>query len=80
MLMVNSLTKADIKTRGTPVLDLHLARKAEKMGKKIGAVEKVDEQCKPLNSLNMSQVRFDICTKIILIMSFVWWEKAARSL
>ena len=58
MLMINSLTEADIRTRGIPVLDLHLARKAETMGKEVGAVEKVDEQCQPLNGLNISQVRY----------------------
>lgn len=56
MLMINSLTEADIKSRGTPVLDLYLARKAEKLGRNVGAVEKVEEQCLPLNNLKMSQV------------------------
>ncbi|MBN3283456.1 TIKI1 Metalloprotease, partial [Polyodon spathula] len=55
MLMVNSLTEADIKTRGVPVLDLYLAQEAERMRKKTGAVEKVEEQCHPLNGLNFSQ-------------------------
>ncbi|RXN23637.1 metalloprotease TIKI1 [Labeo rohita] len=55
MLMVNSLTEADIKTRGVPVLDLYLAQEAERMKKKTGAVEKVEEQCHPLNGLNFSQ-------------------------
>lgn len=57
MLMVNSLTEADIRSRGIPVLDLYLAKQADRMGKLVGAVEKVDEQCKPLNGLNMTQVR-----------------------
>lgn len=56
MLMVNSLTEADIKTRGVPVLDLYLAQEAERMRKRTGAVEKVEEQCHPLNGLNFSQV------------------------
>ncbi|XP_068191175.1 metalloprotease TIKI1 isoform X2 [Antennarius striatus] len=56
MLMVNSLTEADIKTRGVPVLDLYLAQEAERMKKRTGAVEKVEEQCHPLNGLNFSQV------------------------
>ncbi|XP_075999430.1 metalloprotease TIKI1 [Genypterus blacodes] len=58
MLMVNSLTEADIKTRGVPVLDLYLAQEAERMRKVTGAVEKVEEQCHPLNGLNFSQVIF----------------------
>ncbi|KAK1787264.1 hypothetical protein P4O66_002774 [Electrophorus voltai] len=56
MLMVNSLTEADVKTRGVPVLDLYLAQEAERMKKSTGAVEKVEEQCLPLNGLNFSQV------------------------
>lgn len=58
MLMVNSLTENDIKSRGIPVLDLYLAQEAEKMGKVTGAVERVEEQCVPLNELNFSQVCF----------------------
>ncbi|XP_043916865.1 metalloprotease TIKI1-like [Protopterus annectens] len=58
MLMVNSLTEADIKSRGVPVLDLYLAQEAERMKKRTGAVEKVEEQCHPLNGLNFSQVIF----------------------
>ncbi|XP_063996513.1 metalloprotease TIKI1-like isoform X2 [Pogoniulus pusillus] len=58
MLMVNSLTEVDIKSRGVPVLDLYLAQEAERLGKQTGAVEKVEEQCHPLNGLNFSQVVF----------------------
>ncbi|CAH2293489.1 metalloprotease TIKI1 [Pelobates cultripes] len=58
MLMVNSLTEIDIKARGVPVLDLYLAQKAERLKKRTGAVEKVEEQCHPLNGLNFSQVIF----------------------
>lgn len=57
MLMVNSLTESDIKSRGIPVLDLYLAQEAEKLNKVTGAVERVEEQCIPLNGLNFSQVR-----------------------
>ncbi|XP_071119553.1 metalloprotease TIKI1-like isoform X2 [Haliotis cracherodii] len=58
MLMVNSLTESDIKSRGIPVLDLYLAQSAERIGKVTGAVERVEEQCVPLNELNFSQVLF----------------------
>ncbi|XP_046575923.1 metalloprotease TIKI1-like isoform X2 [Haliotis rubra] len=58
MLMVNSLTESDIKSRGIPVLDLYLAQSAERIGKVTGAVEHVEEQCVPLNELNFSQVLF----------------------
>lgn len=56
MLMVNSLTETDVRSRGVPVLDLYLAQQAEKMKKSTGAVERVEEQCHPLNGLNFSQV------------------------
>ncbi|ELW67062.1 UPF0632 protein A [Tupaia chinensis] len=55
MLMVNSLTETDVRSRGVPVLDLYLAQQAEKMRKSTGAVERVEEQCHPLNGLNFSQ-------------------------
>jgi len=58
MLMVNSLTESDIKSRGIPVLDLYLAQEAERRNKRMGAVERVEEQCVPLNGLNFSQVFF----------------------
>ncbi|XP_039591477.1 metalloprotease TIKI2 isoform X2 [Polypterus senegalus] len=58
MLMVNSLTEADIRSRGVPVLDLYLAQEAERLRKRTGAVERVEEQCHPLNGLNFSQVLF----------------------
>ncbi|KAG8187952.1 hypothetical protein JTE90_027722 [Oedothorax gibbosus] len=58
MLMLDSLTEAEVKGRGTPVLDLFLAQEAEKVGMGTEAVEEVEEQCGPLNSLNHSQVLF----------------------
>ncbi|GBM20436.1 Metalloprotease TIKI1 [Araneus ventricosus] len=58
MLMVNSLTESDVRSRGVPVLDLYLAQEAERLRKKTAAVEKVEEQCLPLNGLNFSQVSF----------------------
>lgn len=63
MLLVNSLTESDIKSREIPVLDLYLAQEAERLGKITGAVERVKEQCVPLNDLNFSQV--SICKKKI---------------
>ena len=57
MMMVNSLTESDIRSRGVPVLDLYLAQEAARMEKKTGAVERVMEQCVPLNELNFSQVK-----------------------
>ncbi|KAF3834858.1 hypothetical protein F7725_027416 [Dissostichus mawsoni] len=46
MLMINSLTEWDVRSRGTPD------------GEDDRAVERVEEQCHPLNGLNFSQVLF----------------------
>ncbi|CAK9302692.1 unnamed protein product [Gordionus sp. m RMFG-2023] len=56
MLMLNALTENDIRARGTPVLDLFLSLKADKSNKIVGAIERVEDQCTPLNDLNSSQV------------------------
>lgn len=58
MLMVNGLTAGDIASRGFPVLDLYLAQQAASQQKKVGAVERVEEQCTPLNGLTYGQVIF----------------------
>ncbi|GBL92323.1 Metalloprotease TIKI1 [Araneus ventricosus] len=77
MLMVNSLTESDVRSRGVPVLDLYLAQEAERLRKKTAAVEKVEEQCLPLNGLNFSQVS-DATTLLVIYHSKVfftslWW-------
>jgi uncharacterized protein YbaP (TraB family) len=56
VLMLSSLTKSDIASKGYPVLDLHLSQLAERQHKIVGAIERVEEQCMPLNQLNVSQV------------------------
>jgi len=58
MLMVNGLTPSDIASRGFPVLDLYLAQLADQHNKQKGAVERVEEQCVPLNGLTYGQVIF----------------------
>lgn len=70
MLMVNSLTEADVRSRGTPVLDLFLAQEAERLGKQTGAVERVEEQCHPLNGLNFSQVSEQATRQRVLCVCF----------
>ena len=55
-LLVNSLTKSDISSRAYPVLDLYLSQLAIKNRKRVSAIETVDEQCSPLNSLNKTLV------------------------
>jgi uncharacterized protein YbaP (TraB family) len=58
LLMINSLTEHDIKMRDIHVLDKYLALEAQRLKKTIGAVEKVEEQCHPLNQLNSTLVIF----------------------
>lgn len=58
MLMVNSLSRDYLRAQGTPVLDLYLAQQAARLRKRTGAVERVDEQCLPLNQLDLPQVLF----------------------
>nr|DBA28276.1 TPA: hypothetical protein GDO54_008663 [Pyxicephalus adspersus] len=69
MLMVNSLTEVDIKSRGVPVLDLYLAQEAERLKKRTGAVENVEEQCHPLNGLSLSQVIFALNQTLLQLES-----------
>jgi len=57
-LLINSLTKNDISTRGYPVLDLYLSQLALKNGKRVSSIETVQEQCQPLNTLNKTLVAF----------------------
>ncbi len=59
-LLVNSLTKSDIASRGYPVLDLYLSQLALKNRKHVEAIETVNEQCDPLNRLNKTQVEFTL--------------------
>ncbi|XP_072029752.1 metalloprotease TIKI1-like [Amphiura filiformis] len=72
MLMVNSLTETDIKSRGIPVLDLYLAQEAMRSNKRTGAVERVEEQCIPLNGLNFTQVLF-------ALNQTLWQQESIRS-
>ncbi|OQV19792.1 Metalloprotease TIKI1 [Hypsibius exemplaris] len=58
LLMLNSLTESEIKSRGIPVLDLYLAQEATRLQKQTGAVERVEEQCQPLNDMDLAQVIF----------------------
>ncbi|CAH8677532.1 unnamed protein product [Schistosoma rodhaini] len=58
LLLLNSLTRSEIFDRGVPVLDLFLAQEAQRLGKQHGAVEQVNDQCEPLNRINVHQVTF----------------------
>ena len=71
MLMVNSLTEADVRARGVPVLDLYLAIEARRMNKRTGAVERVQEQCLPLNRLETEQVGANRMVRVLTIAANV---------
>lgn len=58
MLTLNSLTESEVRSFGVPVLDLYLSQQAVRWSKHTGAIEKVEEQCTPLNQLNLNQVIF----------------------
>ncbi|XP_078461547.1 metalloprotease TIKI1-like isoform X2 [Lampetra planeri] len=56
LLLAASLTEGDVRGRRVPSLDAHLARLARRQRKRSGAVERVHEQCAPLNAINGTQV------------------------
>ena len=58
LLMLSGLTESDVASRGSMVLDLFLATMAKKHGKRVSAIEEVQEQCGPLNSLSLDKVVF----------------------
>lgn len=78
MLMVNSLTESDIKSRGIPVLDLYLAQEAQKLNKKMGSVEKVclfnklmidfyiNNNFKLITIINFNKIFFRLIGKLIM--------------
>ncbi|XP_071511518.1 metalloprotease TIKI1-like [Diadema antillarum] len=72
MMMVNSLTETDVKSRGIPVLDLYLAQEAMRLNKRTGAVEQVEEQCIPLNGLNFSQ-------EVFALNQTLWHQESLRA-
>lgn len=73
MLMVNSLTESDVKSRGIPVLDLYLAQEAERRNKRMGAVERVEEQCMA------SHFRSRIISVVILFLFLAVYKQAYHS-
>lgn len=56
LLMLASLTEENIELRKVPLLDVFLENAAERMGKRVQAVESVQDQCRPLNRLSNEQV------------------------
>ncbi len=57
MMMLNTLTRSDVASRGVAVLDLHLSNLARRAGKRLSAIEEAQEQCGPINNLGKEQVR-----------------------
>ena len=56
LFMLSSMTEENIVRRHVPLLDLFLDNAAEGMGKRVQAVESVNDQCRPLNRLKTDQV------------------------
>lgn len=54
LLMINSLTESDVRSRGIPTLDVYLAQEAQRMNKKTGSVEKASDNCSSLNNMNVN--------------------------
>lgn len=54
VLMINSLTESDVKSRGIPTLDVYLAQEANRMNKKTGSVERARDNCMSLNALSIN--------------------------
>ncbi|KAF7491258.1 Metalloprotease TIKI2 [Sarcoptes scabiei] len=65
MIMLNSLTENDIKSKGITVLDSFFYQKAKKLNKSIGSVENAEEQCVTLNYLNTTQVLYALNQTLI---------------
>uniref|UniRef100_A0A914X7K1 Metalloprotease TIKI homolog n=1 Tax=Plectus sambesii TaxID=2011161 RepID=A0A914X7K1_9BILA len=58
LLMLSSLTEAEVRRSGMPVLDVFLAQEAQARDQRLGSIESAAEQCDPLNSLDTDQVVF----------------------
>ena len=58
LVMLTSLNEYNVKNRNVPLLDHFMDNAANGMGKQVMAVETVQEQCDPLNSLNNSDVSY----------------------
>lgn len=54
VLMINSLTESDVKSRGIPTLDVYLAQEANRLNKKTGSVERAKDNCMSLNALSIN--------------------------
>lgn len=57
LYMLSSLTEENIRLRKIPLLDLFMDNAAQRMGKRVQAVETAKDQCRPLNKLSNEQVR-----------------------
>lgn len=64
-LLLSSLNKDSVRSTasGTPVLDVFLGNAAYNLGKKLGTIEGVDDQCNPFNKLTTRQVNISLHTQ-----------------
>ena len=56
LLMLSSFTRENIQQRNIPLLDVFLEKGSQGVGKKVMAIETVQDQCGPLNNLTNSDV------------------------
>lgn len=53
VILLQSLTKSGVSSWGEPFLDMYLSGLSHQLGKQVGAIEKTDEQCQVLNSIDI---------------------------
>jgi uncharacterized protein YbaP (TraB family) len=53
VILLQTLTRRSISSWGEPTLDLFLAIESHRIGKRVGAIERVEEQCQVLNSIHI---------------------------
>ncbi|KAL3316527.1 Metalloprotease TIKI1 [Cichlidogyrus casuarinus] len=63
LTILKSMSPQEVRTKNNPVLDVFLAEKAKEMGKVMGSIEQVSDQCDPLNKIDSSKVSFN-CDKL----------------
>lgn len=72
-LLLSSMNKESVRSTasGTPLLDVFLGNAAYNLGKKLEAMEKVDDQCNPFNRLNAKQVSKKLPSSLISMTTWL---------
>ena len=56
LYMLGSLTEENIRLRKIPLLDMFMDNAAQGLGKRVQAIEKAKDTCRPLNKISNEQV------------------------